>query len=108
MTQSGTWILGATTSVDAVGAYSRAWNLAALRRTELANLGDAAADARASTGDTEGFDESARGLTPLCRLWLLLRPLSAGAPPEVVHVFGAGYERAACVGCCSSPCARRS
>ena len=96
---SGTWILGATTSVDAVGAYSRAWNLAA-RLGELnwriSEMLLPTLVQHRHTGDTEGFDRVLVDSLRYAAFGLLLpAAVGGGAAEAVMHVFGAGFEAAA-------------
>jgi O-antigen/teichoic acid export membrane protein len=96
---SGTWILGATSSVDAIGAYSRAWNLAARlgelnwRITEM--LLPTLVQHR-HAGDTEGFDRVLVDSLRYAAFGLLLpAAVCGGAAEAVMHVFGAGFGAAA-------------
>jgi O-antigen/teichoic acid export membrane protein len=96
---SGTWILGATSSVALVGAYSRAWNLA----SRLIELNWRITEMLLPTlvrhrhaGDAEGFD---RVLTDSLRYaafgMLLPAAVGGGAADAVMHIFGAGFSTAA-------------
>ena len=91
----GTWIVGVTSSVNAVGAYSRAWNLAT-RLTEvnwrITEMLLPTLVQRRAAGDREGFDRvfvdslrySAAGL-------LLPASVGGGAAEAVMSVFGGGF-----------------
>jgi O-antigen/teichoic acid export membrane protein len=96
---SGTWILGATRSVNVVGAYSRAWTFA----TRLTELNWRITEMLLPTlvqhrhaGDTDAFD---RVLTDSLRYaafgMLLPAAVGGGAAEAVMHVFGAGFTTAA-------------
>jgi O-antigen/teichoic acid export membrane protein len=95
---SGTWILGVTSTVNAVGAYSRAWNLASRfndlnwRITEM--LLPTLVQRRAS-GDTNGFN---RALVDSLRYtsfgMLLPAAVGGGAAGAVMHIFGSGFDSA--------------
>jgi O-antigen/teichoic acid export membrane protein len=92
---SGTWILGATTSVNVVGAYSRAWNFVT-RLTELnwriTEMLLPTLVQRRHAGDTEGFD---RVLVDSLRYsafgMLLPAAVGGGAAAGIMHLFGAGF-----------------
>jgi O-antigen/teichoic acid export membrane protein len=95
---SGTWILGATSSVDVVGAYSRAWALAG----RLSDLNWRIIEMllptlvqRRNAGDTDGFH---RVLTDSLRYaafgMLLPAAVGGGAANGIMNVFGAGFETA--------------
>jgi O-antigen/teichoic acid export membrane protein len=96
---SGTWILGVTSSVDAVGAFSRAWNLASRlielnwRITEM--LLPTLVQHR-HAGDADGFD---RVLTDSLRYaafgMLLPAAVGGGAAEAIMHLFGPGFGTAA-------------
>jgi O-antigen/teichoic acid export membrane protein len=96
---SGVWILGATSSVNTVGAYSRAWNLAYRlndlnwRITEM--LLPTLVQRRAS-GDHDGFR---RVLVDSLRYtafgMLLPAAVGGGAAVAIMHVFGTGFAAAA-------------
>jgi O-antigen/teichoic acid export membrane protein len=96
---SGTWILGSTSSVSAVGAFSRAWNFA----TRLTELNWRITEMLLPTlvqhrhaGDTERFD---RVLVDSLRYsafgMLLPAAVGGGAAAAIMHVFGSGFETAA-------------
>lgn len=96
---SGTWILGATTSINAVGAYSRAWNFAT-RLTELnwriTEMLLPTLVQHRHTGDTDAFD---RVLTDSLRYaafgMLLPAAVGGGAAGAIMHIFGSGFASAA-------------
>jgi O-antigen/teichoic acid export membrane protein len=98
-TEIGTWVLGITGSVTAVGAYNRAWMLTNRlhevhwRLTEM--LFPTLVERR-STGDHAGFDRALVDTLRYCAGGLLL-PAAAGggAASSVMALFGAGFERAA-------------
>jgi len=96
---SGTWILAVTSSIDAVGSYSRAWSLAS-RLTELnwritemllptlvqhRHAGDQARFARVLT---DSLRYAAFGL-------LLPASVGGGAAEAIMTIFGAGFGTAA-------------
>lgn len=94
----GTWVLGTLGSVQAVGAYNRAWTLS--RRVQqfnwrIAEMLFPALVERRANGDREGFD---RVLIDSIRyvFVLLLLPAAAvgGAADEIMRVFGPGFVRA--------------
>ena len=96
---SGTWILGATSSVSAVGAYSRAWSFA----TNLTEVNWRITEMLLPTlvqhqhaGDPKEFD---RVLTESLRYasfgMLLPAAVGGGAAEAIMHIFGAGFGMAA-------------
>jgi O-antigen/teichoic acid export membrane protein len=96
---SGTWILGVTSSVDAVGAYSRAWNLASRlielnwRITEM--LLPTLVQHR-HVGDTDGFDRVLADSLRYAAFGMLLpAAVGGGAAEAIMHLFGAGFGTAA-------------
>jgi O-antigen/teichoic acid export membrane protein len=96
---SGTWILGATGTVDMVGAYSRAWNIAS-RLTELnwriTEMLLPTLVQRRTAGDTEGFNRVLVDSLRYASFGLLLpAAVGGGAADGVMHVFGAGFGSAA-------------
>lgn len=96
---SGTWILGATGTVEAVGAFSRAWNIASRlselnwRITEM--LLPTLVQRRAAK-DTEGFNRVLVDSLRYASFGLLLpAAVGGGAAEGIMHVFGAGFGSAA-------------
>ena len=97
--ESGTWILGVVSSVSAVGAYDRAWNLGRRfvelnwRVTEM--LFPTLVERR-STGDRSGFDRAFVDTLRYCAAGMLL-PAAAGggASVAVMQLFGPGFAEAA-------------
>jgi len=95
---SGTWILGATTSVSAVGAYSRAWTFA----TRLTELNWRITEMLLPTlvrhrhaGDTDAFDRILGDSLRYAAFGMLLpAAVGGGAAEGIMHVFGAGFESA--------------
>jgi O-antigen/teichoic acid export membrane protein len=95
----GTWVLGITASVSALGAYNRAWMLTNRlqevhwRITEM--LFPTLVGRRAG-GDVAGFDRVLVDTQRYCGAGLLL-PAAAGggAAASVMALFGPGFERAA-------------
>lgn len=92
---SGTWILGATTSVNVVGAYSRAWNFVT-RLTELnwriTEMLLPTLVQRRHAGDTEGFDRVLVDSLRYAAFGMLLpAAVGGGAAEEIMHLFGAGF-----------------
>jgi O-antigen/teichoic acid export membrane protein len=92
---SGIWILGATTSIDAVGAYSRAWNLAS-RLTELnwriTEMLLPTLVQHRHNGDTEGFDRAFGDSLRYTAFGMLLpAAVGGGAAEGVMHLFGTGF-----------------
>lgn len=96
---SGTWILGATSTVSAVGAYSRAWNFA----TRLTELSWRITEMLLPTlvqhqhaGDSEGFDRVLIDSLRYAAFGLLLpAAVGGGAANAIMHIFGNGFETAA-------------
>lgn len=92
---SGTWILGATSSVSAVGAFSRAWNFAGRlievnwRITEM--LLPTLVQHR-HVGDWKSFN---RVLSESLRYagfgMLLPAAVGGGAAAAIMHIFGGGF-----------------
>jgi len=96
---SGTWILGVTRSVEAVGAYSRAWTLVARlgelnwRITEM--LLPTLVQHR-HTGDNERFDRVLMDSLRYAAFGMLLpAAVGGGAADAVMRTFGAGFGAAA-------------
>lgn len=92
---SGTWILGAIGTVDMVGAYSRAWNIAS-RLSELnwriTEMLLPTLVQRRSAQDTEGFNRALVDSLRYASFGLLLpAAVGGGAAEAVMHVFGAGF-----------------
>jgi O-antigen/teichoic acid export membrane protein len=95
----GTWIVGVTSTVSAVGAYSRAWNLAS-RLTELnwriTEMLLPTLIQRRDAGDSEGFDRVLVDSLRYAAFGLLLpAAVGGGAAEAIMHVFGAGFEMGA-------------
>ena len=96
---SGTWILGATSSVSAVGAYSRAWTFA----TRLSELNWRITEMllptlvqRRHAGDAEGFDRVLRESLRYAAFGMLLpAAVGGGAASAIMHIFGSGFDAAA-------------
>ncbi|HEV3321210.1 MAG TPA: polysaccharide biosynthesis C-terminal domain-containing protein [Solirubrobacteraceae bacterium] len=96
---SGTWIIGATSSVSAVGAFSRAWNFAT-RLTELnwriTEMLLPTLVQHRHTGDTEGFDRVLVDSFRYAAFGMLLpAAVGGGAAQAIMHIFGSGFETAA-------------
>jgi O-antigen/teichoic acid export membrane protein len=96
---SGTWILGVTTNVNAVGAYSRAWNLTS-RLSELnwriTEMLLPTLVQRRAAGDSEGFERVLVDSLRYAAFGLLLpAAVAGGAAESVMHVFGDGFGAAA-------------
>jgi O-antigen/teichoic acid export membrane protein len=95
----GTWILGATSSVSAVGAYSRAWNFAA-RLTEvnwrITEMLLPTLVQHRHAGNSKEFD---RVLSESLRYagfgMLLPAAVGGGAAGSIMRVFGEGFGTAA-------------
>jgi O-antigen/teichoic acid export membrane protein/peptidoglycan/LPS O-acetylase OafA/YrhL len=95
----GTWVLGVTSSVAAVGAYNRAWTLARRfvdvnwRITEM--LFPTLVERRRD-GDRAGFDRALVDTMRYCAAGLLL-PAAAGggAAASVMALYGPGFGTAA-------------
>jgi O-antigen/teichoic acid export membrane protein len=92
---SGTWILGATSSVSVVGAYSRAWTFAA-RLTEInwriSEMLLPTLVQHRHAGNSEAFD---RVLSESLRYagfgMLLPAAVGGGAAEAIMHIFGEGF-----------------
>ena len=96
---SGTWILGVTSSVNAVGAYSRAWNLAS-RFTELnwriTEMLLPTLVQHRHAGDTERFNRVLIDSLRYAAFGMLLpAAVGGGASEAVMHIFGTGFATAA-------------
>ncbi len=96
---SGTWILGVTSSVSVVGAYSRAWTFAT-RLTELnwriTEMLLPTLVQRRHVGDTEGFDRVLVDSLRYAAFGMLLpAAVGGGAAASIMHIFGAGFATAA-------------
>lgn len=96
--ESGTWILGIVSSVSAVGAYDRAWNLGRRfvelnwRVTEM--LFPTLVERRAA-GDAAGFDRAFVDTLRYCAAGMLLpAAVGGGAAVSVMELFGPGFARA--------------
>jgi O-antigen/teichoic acid export membrane protein len=96
---SGTWILGVTSTVDAVGAFSRAWGLAS-RLTELnwritEMLLPTLVQHQAS-GDSDRFDRVLVDSMRYSAFGLLLpAAVGGGSADAIMRVFGGGFEAGA-------------
>jgi O-antigen/teichoic acid export membrane protein len=96
---SGTWIIGATSSVSAVGAYSRAWNFA----TRLTELNWRITEMLLPTlvqhrhdGDIESFDRIVTESIRYAAFGMLLpAAVGGGAADALMRVFGEGFDAAA-------------
>lgn len=97
--QSTVWVLSATVSTAAVGAYNRAWMLA----TRLIELGHRVAEVlfptlveRRAAGDSAGFDRASIDSIRYTIAGMLLPAAAAGgAAHGVMQVFGPGFDRGA-------------
>ncbi len=96
--QVGIWVLGAASSIPAVGAYSRASSLTDRfgdARQRLSELLFPTLVERRITGDEEGFN---RALVDSIRystaLMLLFASAGGGAATAIMAVFGPGFTRA--------------
>lgn len=96
--QVGTWVLGAASSIPAVGAYSRASLLTERfgdARQRLSELLFPTLVERGISGDEEGFNraliDSVRYSTALM---LLFASAGGGAASAIMAVFGPGFTRA--------------
>ena len=96
--QVGIWVLGAASSIPAVGAYSRASSLTDRfgdARQRLSELLFPTLVERRITGDEEGFN---RALIDSIRystaLMLLFAAAGGGAANAIMAVFGPGFTRA--------------
>ena len=97
--QAGTWMLGISSSVVAVGAYSRAWLLArrmADLNTKVAEMLFPTLIERRKVGDHAGFDRALIDSVRYTGVGLLL-PAAAGggAAHGIMRVFGPGFDPAA-------------
>lgn len=96
---SGTWIIGATSTVSAVGAYSRAWNFA----TRLIEVNWRITEMLLPTlvqhrhaGDTERFDNVLMDSLRYAAFGMLLpAAVGGGCADAVMHIFGEGFQTAA-------------
>ncbi len=96
--ESGAWILGALSSVDAVGAFSRAWMMARrglelnYRVTEM--LFPTLIERRLS-GDGAGFDRAlVDSLRYVAVAMLLPAAVLAGAAAPIMSIYGRGFASA--------------
>jgi O-antigen/teichoic acid export membrane protein len=97
-TQAGTWILGATATNAAVGAWNRAWGLVnrlLLLRPRLTEMLFPTLVERRERGDHEGFDRAFLDSIRYAALGMLL-PAAAGggAAPAVMALYGPGFDAA--------------
>lgn len=96
---SGTWILGIASTVNAVGAYSRASNIA----TRFGELNWRVTEMllptlvqRQSVGDVEGYNRVVRDSLRYVAFGMLLpAAVGGGAADAVMHLFGPGFGPAA-------------
>ncbi len=96
---SGTWILGATSSLAAVGAYSRAWTFAT-RLTEvnwrITEMLLPTLVQRRHAGESESFDSVLADSLRYAAFGMLVpAAVLGGAAEQVMGVFGAGFASAA-------------
>ena len=95
----GTWILGATSSVSAVGAYTRAWNFA----TRLTEVNWRITEMLLPTliqhrhaGDSDEFDRVLKESLRYAAFGMLLpAAVGGGAAEAIMHIFGEGFSTAA-------------
>ena len=96
--QVGTWVLGAVSSVPAVGAYSRASMLSDRlldARQRLSELLFPTLVERRVTGDQQGFDRAlVDSLRYSTAFMLLFASAGGGAANGIMAVFGPGFTRA--------------
>ncbi len=97
--EAGTWVLGIFSSVDAVGAYSRAWSLGR-RFMELnwriSEMLFPTLVERRSNGDSHGFDRALIDSLRYSAVGMLLPAAAAGgAAYGVMSLFGPGFDSAA-------------
>lgn len=97
--ESGTWIIGITSPLAAVGAWSRA-SMLARRLTEpsirLAEVLFPTLIERRAKGDAEGFDLAAVDSVRYSAAGMLLMAAAGGgAALGVMNVFGPGFDQAA-------------
>jgi O-antigen/teichoic acid export membrane protein len=95
--ETGTWILGAVSSVTAVGAYNRAWTMSQrlvevnFRITEM--LFPTLVE-RHNARDHEGFDRALVDSIRYVAMGLLLPAAAAGgAASGIMSLYGAGFEQ---------------
>jgi O-antigen/teichoic acid export membrane protein len=95
----GIWVLGATQSISAVGAYSRAWNV--IRRFTEVNwrVGEMLFPALIKRREQEDSPGFARAALDTMRYVLILALLPAavggGGAEHVMAIFGPGFRQAA-------------
>lgn len=97
--ESGVWILGATTPVTTVGAYSRAWTLGQRFRTLPQRVTEVLLPTlveRRAKGDVAGFDRAlVDSIRVMSILMLALAAAGGGAAYGIMAVFGPGFGVAA-------------
>jgi O-antigen/teichoic acid export membrane protein len=98
-TELGTWVLGITGSVAALGAYARAWMVAS-RLLEvnwrISEMLFPTLVARRVDGDQAGFDRAFVDTLRYCAAALLLpAAVGGGAASSIMALYGAGFDRAA-------------
>lgn len=97
--ESGVWILGATTPVATVGAYSRAWTLGQRFRTLPQRVTEVLLPTlveRRAKGDAAGFDRTlVESIRLMSVLMLAIAAAGGGAAYGIMAVFGPGFDTAA-------------
>lgn len=97
--QIGVWILGSSSGVAAVGAYSRAWQLALRVRESNHRLVEVLFPTlveRRELGDLTGFDRAlVDSMRYGCALMFALAAVFGGASVGVMQLYGPGFEEAA-------------
>jgi O-antigen/teichoic acid export membrane protein len=97
--EAGTWLLGLTTNVAAVGAWNRAWQL--VRRLmdptyRVAEILFPTLVERRAAGDQAGFDRALLDSSRVVGAGLLLvAAVLGGAADGVMDVYGPGFDQAA-------------
>jgi O-antigen/teichoic acid export membrane protein len=98
-TELGTWVLGVTGSVAALGAYNRAWMLASRLfevNWRMAEMLFPTLVARRSGGDHAGFDRAFVDTLRYCAAALLLvAAAGGGAAASIMALYGPGFGPAA-------------
>jgi O-antigen/teichoic acid export membrane protein len=96
--QIGTWVLGAVSSVAAVGAYNRAWFLSTRlldARQRLSEMLFPTLVERRGSGDSEGFERALiDSLRYATAFMLLFAGPGGGAADSIMAVFGPGFASA--------------
>jgi O-antigen/teichoic acid export membrane protein len=97
--ESGVWILGATTPVATVGAYSRAWTLGQRFRTLPQRVTEVLLPTlveRRAKGDAAGFDRAlVDSIRVMSILMLAIAAAGGGAAYGIMALFGPGFDVAA-------------